>query len=146
MTTTVVPLGHSAAIDVVDAVLSRLPQVECPVTHCFTPGLYRRSVVVPEGVLATSKIHRTEHQWILLRGSMSVWTEETGWSRVNAPYMGVTKPGTRRVGFAHVESEWVTFHATEATTPEEVEAEVIEPHDPASPRILEEVLALLQES
>lgn len=145
MDSVVVPLGHSASIDVMDCLLSRLPQAETVVGHVFTPGLYSRSLKVPAGTLATTKIHRTKHQWVLLRGSVSMWTEESGWNRIDAPAMGVTEAGTRRVGYVHEDAEWVTFHATEADTPEAVEAEIIEPHEPGEPRLPEDVARLLAE-
>ena len=55
---------------------------------------------------------------------MSILTEE-GIQHIKAPYQGVTKPGTKRAIYTHEECIFITVHATDGTTVEEVEDEVI---------------------
>ena len=50
---------------------------------------------------------------------------EYGIKTIQAPHHGVTKPGTKRAIFTHEDCVFVTVHATDCTTPEEVEEEVI---------------------
>jgi hypothetical protein len=99
-----------------------------PLTHRFTPGLYCREIFMPKGTLLTSKIHKTEHQFIISKGSVSVWTEDGGVTRLTAPFHGITKPGTRRILYIHEDTIWTTFHPTTETNLEKLEAELIFPH------------------
>lgn len=100
-----------------------------PVVHRFTPGLYSRQITMPPGLICTSKIHRTEHQYIVSRGRLRVWTEETGWVEIVGPCHGITKPGARRILAVAEETVWTTFHPGNWSTPEEAERDLIEPHD-----------------
>jgi hypothetical protein len=109
--------------------LSNLVPVECPLKHTFTKGMYSRQITMPAGALITSKIHRTQHQFIVSRGRASVLVAGGEWVTIEAPYAGVTEPGTRRVLKIHEETVWTTFHPTELRTVEEIEADIIEPRD-----------------
>lgn len=108
--------------------LAQYPPVEMPLTHTFTPGLYVRTIFMPKGTMLTSKIHKTEHQFIITQGTVTVRCGETVETYV-APYHGITKPGTRRALFIHEDTVWTTFHPTTETDLEKIEAELIEPHD-----------------
>lgn len=123
---------ESGAVDVLEARLRELPQAEMPVRHAFTPGFYVRQIFIPAGTLLTSKIHRTRHPFVITRGDISVWTKQAGVQRFSAPHTGITEPGTRRVLFAHAATVWTTFHATELTDLEAIEAELILPHVPGA--------------
>lgn len=119
----------SSRIDELEAALATMPQAECPVRHTFTPGLYARTVLMPAGAVVTSKIHKTEHPWVLSAGRLSVYDHETGeWTELAAPAMGVTKPGTRRVAVIHEDTIWTTFHPTDLTDVDAIEAQIIVPH------------------
>lgn len=114
----------------IEATLAKLPQVECPVIHRLTPGLYSREVRMFENMMVTSKIHKTEHQFVILSGDVSVWTEHEGVTRLKTGDVGITQAGTRRLLYMHKETRWVTFHPTTKTDLAEIEAELIFPHDP----------------
>jgi hypothetical protein len=112
-------------MDQIDDIVASMPnQVEMPLKHIFTPGLYTRQILIPAGTMATTRIHLTEHPFIISLGRASVWSREAGWVNVAAPYLGVTKPGTRRAIFAYEDTIWTTFHVTDKTTPDEVAREV----------------------
>lgn len=113
-------------VDVIQATMEALPPVECPVDHCFTPGLYTRHCLLPAGTLLISKIHRTEHPYTVLFGRARVWTEDRGVIEVVGPAFGVTKPGTRRVILALEDTLWVTYHPTKLTDLEAIEEQLIE--------------------
>ena len=107
--------------------------IECPLNHTFTPGLYSRRITMPAGSRVTSKIHKTEHQFAVLKGKVTVRTfvgDRFYDVELQAGDSGITMPGTRRILIIHDESDcvWITFHATDKTTPEEVEADIIEYH------------------
>lgn len=99
-----------------------------PIRHHFTPGLYVREMFAPAGSLVTSRIHKTRHPFVISKGSCSIFIEGEGWVRMEAPHFGITEPGTRRIGYFHEDTIWTTFHATDATDVDEIEAEILEPH------------------
>lgn len=83
--------------------------VNLPLTHTMTKGLYSREVFLPKGAVLTSKVHKEAHQFVLLKGSMVIINED-GAVRINAPFHGVTMPGSTRMGVALEDSIWTTFH------------------------------------
>lgn len=109
-------------INRIDAELGRLPQQPLPLNHLFTPGLYTREIFMPKGTLLTSRVHLFEHPFVVSAGVVSVWTDDTGWVTLRAPYTGITKPGTRRVLFIHEDCIWSTFHLnpTEEREPDRI--------------------------
>jgi hypothetical protein len=104
--------------------------ISCPLNHRFTNGLYVREVFMPAGSLITSKIHKTQHQYFILKGAVSVWIDEGEEIYLEAPYIGVTEPGTRRVLYIWEDCIWATAHPNpENETVEEIEERIIEKHD-----------------
>ena len=99
-----------------------------PLRHFFTPGLYIREVFIPKGTKVITKIHKTEHPFVISMGRVSVWTPATGVLHYEAPFTGITRPGTRRLIYAHEDVVWTTFHPTNKTDPAEIEKDNIEPH------------------
>lgn len=95
-----------------------------PLKHTFTDGLYIREMRAPKGMLNTSKLHKTTHPYFILEGEFSVLTEN-GMVRIKAPYMGITKAGTKRVVYFHKDTVWITVHATKETDLKKIEEELI---------------------
>lgn len=119
-----------AKIDALECALSAYPEPDHRTIHTFTPGLYSRTFVMPAGSIYTSKIHRTKHQFAVLKGDCSVKNVLTGkWERIRAPHLGITEPGTRRVLVIHEETIWTTFHPTDETDLVKLENDLIEPHE-----------------
>jgi len=86
-----------------------MPQIEVPLEHYFAPGIYMRQMTLPPDAVITGKIHKTEHYCILLRGSVTVVTEE-GTQELQGPHIIHAKPGAKRAIHAHEESVWVNVH------------------------------------
>lgn len=95
-----------------------------PVKHTFADGCYIREVFNPANELLVTKIHKKEHPFFLMSGEMSILTED-GIKRLKAPHHGITKVGTKRIIYTHTDCVFVTVHATDKKTPEDVEEEVI---------------------
>lgn len=108
--------------------VSELPQLELPVFHHFAPNVYMRQMDAPAGALVVSKMHRTEHMNILIKGSVTVVTEN-GIEFLKAPLVLKSAAGTKRIGYFHEDSSWITVHPTESTDLEEIENQVIVPED-----------------
>ena len=104
-----------------EAELLALPQLEIPVRHYFSPGIYAREVTIPAGSVVTGKIHKYAHLNVVSKGDISVLTED-GVKRIAAPFTFVSPPGTKRAGWTHAETVWTTIHATDETDLEKIEA------------------------
>lgn len=119
-------------IDVVRGVQDQLSQspdvIDVPVQHHFAPGVYMRQMDAAAGTLVVSKMHRTEHMNILLKGSLTVATED-GIQLMTAPCVLKSMPGTKRIGYFHEDSSWITVHPTEEIDLEKIEQQVIVPDD-----------------
>lgn len=94
-----------------EAVMKTLPQVEMPVTHHFSEGVYARELFIPKDTILTGKIHKFSQLNILSQGEISVLTED-GVKRVKAPFHIVSPPGTKRIAYAHEDCVWTTIHGT----------------------------------
>lgn len=107
-----------------EQVMAEMPQQLCPLRHIFTPGLYTRTIFMPAGTMLTSRIHLFEHPFVISKGVVKVRDDEGEWKTFTAPYIGVTKPGTRRVLEIVEDTLWSTFHVTNETDPEKIVEQV----------------------
>lgn len=89
--------------------------------HYFADGLYAREITIPKGTLLTGKIHLFEHINIISKGDISVMTE-SGLKRIKAPATIISRPGIKRIGYAHSTTVWTTIHACNAKDEDEAEA------------------------
>lgn len=99
-------------------------QIEIAPKHYFAEGLYAREVLIPKGCVATGKIHLFEHINIVSKGDVSVMTDD-GIKRIQAPATIISRPGTKRVAWAHEDTVWTTIHATAETDAEKIEAALV---------------------
>jgi hypothetical protein len=106
--------------DIAEAIVASLPQVELPLEHFFTKGLYVRKIFMPAGSVVCSRTHLTQHPWFLLQGAVSV-VDEYGYRKTfKAPYIGITEPGARRTILVMEDCVWATAHVTDLTDPDEI--------------------------
>jgi hypothetical protein len=104
--------------------MKKLPQVEIPVAHFFSKGLYVRAVSIPKGAVTVGKIHKHECISILAKGERSTLVNGKI-VRVSAGFIQVTPPGFKRASFTHEDSVWVTAHATEERDIAKLEDELV---------------------
>lgn len=102
--------------------------IDCPLVHRFTPGMYIREIFMPAGSLITSKIHKTEHPFTVSKGKVAVSIDGKDWEEFEAPYTGITKPGTRRILYIIEDCIWTTYHVNSDNCEdlEEIENKLIE--------------------
>ena len=115
---------EDAVVNVEGGMTGELLHKTNPVKHTFAGGCYIREIYNPANELIITKIHKKEHPFFLMKGEMSILTEE-GIQNIKAPYQGVTKPGTKRAIYTHEECIFITVHATENTNIKDVEEEVV---------------------
>jgi hypothetical protein len=106
--------------------LSKLPQYEPETKHYFHGGMYCREVFRHAGVLVVGAIHKKEHFYLIVSGTVAITDGEGNVQEVTGPYLFQSKPGTKRAVYAVTDAICMTFHATEATTVEEAEATLVE--------------------
>jgi len=99
-------------------------QEELPTKHHFSPGMYSREMFIKAGTVLTGAVHKTHHLSVFV-GDITVWTED-GMKRITGHQILQSKPGAKRVGFAHADTWCTGFFPTDKTTIEEVEAELCE--------------------
>ena len=117
------------------AILAAGAPVECPVKHRFTPGMYIREILIPAGTILTSMEHKTAHPFVISQGKIMVSSDNEGSVVYEAPYTGITLPGTRRALIAITDTIWTTFHATDLTDVEEIGKAILAP--PSNPLLPE---------
>ena len=90
------PPSKNDLLDELEVAMAKMPQVECKVVDRFTKGMYIRECQIPAGTMLTSMVHKTQHPFILLQGTIKVTSDNEGSIIYEAPYTGITEPNTRR--------------------------------------------------
>ena len=105
-------------------------RVECPVKHHFLPGLYIREFHMPKDAYVASVIHNVEHPFFITQGVVTVFTDDGEGQTYEAPFSGITQPGTRRMLYSHEDVIWITIHPNpdNETDPDKIVARVTQPH------------------
>jgi hypothetical protein len=96
------------------AIVERLEPIRYSLKHTFNKGMYIREVFIPAAPVVhfiVSKIHLTEHHFMIAKGSAWVRVNDGEWEFLKAPYRGITKPNTRRVLLIQEDCIWRTYHA-----------------------------------
>jgi len=105
--------------------ISKLPQYEPKTTHTFHAGMYCREVWRPAGVLVVGKVHKKEHFYLIVSGTVAITTDD-GVQLVTGPHLLCSTPGTKRAVYAETDALCMTFHVVDAKTIEDAEAELVE--------------------
>lgn len=98
-------------------------QTEGAVTHNFADGQYIRKIVMPKGLLVTTKIHAKNHPFFIMKGEASIYSND-GVERIKAPFHGITEAGTKRVLYIHEECTFITVHRTDCLSIDDVVNEI----------------------
>jgi hypothetical protein len=104
--------------------LKQAPQIEMPELNHFSHGVYGRELPIPSGTLLIGKIHKHKTMNVLLRGRVSVLSQD-GVKHLSAGDLFVSTPGAKRVIYAHEDSSWLCCHGTFETDLEKIEQEFI---------------------
>ena len=118
------PEAMRQRVERLEEAMREYPQLQIEVRHFHADGLYAREITIPAGCLLTGKVHKREHINIISKGRISIVTDE-GEVEIVAPCTMVSKPGTKRAGYAHEETVWTTIHATEETDIAKLELELV---------------------
>jgi hypothetical protein len=115
-------------IDRWESFMFKFPQLDLPLEHKFPKGMYVRTIFMPAGSIVVSRIHKQEHPFFITSGKVSVISENEGPVLYEAPFAGVTQPGTRRLLVIHEDCRWSTVHLNPKglTDPQEIVEDVTE--------------------
>ena len=94
-------------------------------THYHTDELYGRRIVVPTGTVFVTKVHKSDHIAVCMRGHITIMDEQGNKRDVIAPDVVITPKGTQRFIFVHDEVEWITVHPCKEQDIEAVEKALV---------------------
>jgi hypothetical protein len=128
--------GMRARVRKLQAAVRQLPQWEPVTQHYFADQMYCRIVPRPAGALIVGKVHRKEHFYIVLTGTVIITNGEEEAREVTGPQVIVSPIGTKRAVYAKTAAVCGTVHRlTGEFSSEEhiaqIEDEITEP-DPDS--------------
>ena len=97
-----------------------------PIKHYFMDGVYVREMTMFKGWVVIGAIHKHLHMCFLLEGHLTV-AHEDGVVDYIAPCFIVSKPGIKRVLYAHEDSIWYNTHQNPSNTEdiEKLEKELV---------------------
>lgn len=114
-----------AKVEALQVALSQLPQYEPETKHYFHGGMYCREVWRAADVLVVGKVHKKEHFYLIVSGTVVITTDE-GVQRITGPHLLKSTAGTKRAVYSETPALSMTFHRTRATTLEAAERELVE--------------------
>lgn len=106
----------------------QLPQYQPVTNHTFFGGMYCREVYRDAGVCIVGRVHKKEHFYYIVFGTVTITTDE-GVQTITGPHLLCSRPGTKRAVFAETNALCMTIHKTDSQTPDEAEKELVE-YDP----------------
>ncbi len=112
-------------VEILQIEVSKLPQYEPKTKHTFHAGMYCREVWRAAGVLVVGKVHKKEHFYLIVSGTVAITTDD-GVQSITGPHLLCSKPGTKRAVYAETDALCMTFHVVNAKTVEDAESELVE--------------------
>ena len=111
--------------------VSKMPQFEPDTRHTFHGGMYCREVFRPADTTIIGKVHKKEHFYLIVSGTVLIMDGVGAAVEVTGPKLISSRPGTKRAVYSVTDALCMTFHALDAVTVEDAEAELVE-DDPVS--------------
>lgn len=96
--------------------------------HVFTPKQYVREITMKKGSVVVTRKHKVDHPFIISKGVVTVFEPGVGIKILQAPYLGITLAGTKRLLYVNEETVWTTIHPNEndETCPDKIVMDVTE--------------------
>lgn len=119
------PRNMRGKVEALQKAISKHEQYEPETKHTFHGGMYCREVFRVAGALIVGKVHKKEHFYYVVHGTVLITTDD-GAQGVTGPRLICSKPGTKRAVYAVTDALCVTFHRTDAATVADAENELVE--------------------
>lgn len=116
-----------ASVEQLQKEISKMPQYEPETKHYFHGGMYCREVSRDAGVLVVGAVHKKEHFYVIVSGTVAITQDGGRAKEVTGPCVIKSSPGAKRAVLSLTPAVCMTFHVTDASTVEEAEAELVEP-------------------
>src|SRR5687767_9815938 len=84
-------------------------QLEIPVTHLFSPGVYLREITMPAGASCVGHRHKHHHFNIALTGRAVVTIDGVS-TEIVAPFRFESAPGAQKMFQVIEDLRWLTIH------------------------------------
>lgn len=108
--------GRSKILDLEDEIKS-MPQIDLPVRHLFSGGIYAREIFMPKGTVLTGRMYLVDHIDFMVCGDMTVTTDNES-KRLSGYNILPSSAGKKRAGYVHEDTLWITFCSVEEETEE----------------------------
>jgi len=97
-----------------------------PIKHAFADSVYIRQMDMVKDTIVVGAIHKHLHVWFLLKGHVTVTTEDTTEDYI-APCYVISTPGVKRVILAIEDSTFVNIHKNPSNTQDidQLEKEIV---------------------
>jgi len=115
----VTAITNNISMDVIESEMLSLPQVECPVTHHFGPGVYIREAFLPAGTYVMGHAHKCEHMNMMIKGKMAVIVNGEA-KVIEGPYIFTGQPG-RKLAYILEDTVFQNIYGTDETDPAVIE-------------------------
>lgn len=92
-----VSLPDVQIIDEIIRKVDKLPQMQCPVSNYFAPGIYVREMFIPAGTVAVGHKHLTEHICSIIHGKIAFLKMDHGVDYYEAPATFLAATGRKIV-------------------------------------------------
>lgn len=113
------------SISQLQEIMKDFPKADVVTRHHFSDGMYAREMVMPPGSVVVGATHKSKHLYSVVSGECVV-ASTTERETIKAPYLGETIPGTQRVIYSETGCTWITYHPTQLTDINEIEAALVE--------------------
>lgn len=115
-------LDDQGALAQLEAIVGSVDQIEAPLNHYFSGGVYIRELTIPKGAVIVGKRHRHETCNILLKGEMLLFSGiGKDPVRIKGPMIFTSAPYTKKAGLAIEETIFLNIHPTSETDLEKIE-------------------------
>lgn len=121
------------------------PQIDCPVTHKFGPGIYMREIFIPAGTLIIGRYHKFEHMNVFLKGKMTFLKDDGEKIELTAPLTMMSNPG-QKLALTHEDCIWINVYATNETDIAKIEEQFLRPSEALNEHNKKQLLLLQNKS
>ena len=118
-----VSLPSAEATAQFESMLKQFDQLDIPVQHDLSGGMYARTGLILAGTTLIGATHKTDHINIV-NGDIVVTTDD-GMKRLTGYQVLPTKAGMKRVGYAITDTWWTTICRTDLTDISAIENEIV---------------------
>lgn len=97
-------------IDRLEESLLEHPQVDVPVINGNISGMYTREILIKKDTILTGRVHMYDYVDIMLSGDITICNTLGVRQRFTGANVFHGKAGTKRAGYAHEDTRWITVH------------------------------------